>query len=118
MKGLWQMAVVDDLIDCVPDMTAKAWGTIMLGGTFGMGAGLMLANPALCIGAVLLSLAGWAGLALSAKKHQGKPLTAKAPSEEAEEDAAVAAFERYMEAERRFRAMVATDERPARRLLH
>lgn len=86
------MAWIDRLLDHAPNMTDMAGGMLMVGGTAGIAAGLMLANPPLCLGAVLVWLAGWTGPALSAMKQERKtPQLNLSPLQQAGEDAAVAA---------------------------
>ena len=117
------MAWIERLIDCVPDMTAIAGGLLALSGGVGILAGLALACTPLVIGAMLLALAGAAGPALSELKQERKPPTAKlSPLQEAEQDAAVdagiAALEREMETENRWRVFVSIVERPPCGRLH
>jgi hypothetical protein len=113
------MAWIDRLTDHVPNMPESVGTWALIGGAVGMGAALILANLPLAIGALVLTIAGGVGPALSAMKREKPPPEANlSPSQEAEEDAAVTAFVRRMEAAERFQAMAASEERPPCGRLH
>jgi hypothetical protein len=82
------MAVIQRLIDFMPVMTGTSGGMVMLVGSVGMGAGLMLASWPMYAGSVLLWLVGWGGPTLSAKKRETMLTQQKSPPEDADEDAA------------------------------
>src|SRR5580704_14006975 len=102
------MAWIDRLIGSVPGTPEGVAGLVMLVGAVATGAALMLANLPLAIGAAVLSVGGFIGPAWYAMKQTAnRPDTARSAALEADEDAAVTAFVRRMEAVEQFQAMVA-----------
>src|ERR1700675_2408664 len=108
---------IDRLSDKVPDISETAGGLAILAGSVVAIAGVLLASPAGGFAGVLLIGGGRIGPALSDLKHaQHEANAGTLPLEKAVEyavfDMGPAAIERDREAQRQWRAMVASQERP------
>ena len=96
------MGWIELLVDNVPDALVDVGAWIVLSAGIGAVLGLILTS------------ARFAG-------NQNRNAKARRPTmdeDQAKEDAAVTAFERYMEVDARFRAMVSHQELPSRGRLH